>query len=255
MQNRYTGDIGDFSKYGLMRAFAKSGLSTALAWYLVPDETHNFDGKHTAYIGREKFRRCDPALHDAMAQLVSTGQRNIRAVEKSKILGADTLFHGDPLDFSHLPPLSGRQGRWQRARVRDRWLLDCVAQTTGRDVVFFDPDNGLETNNPSPLSAKGPKFLYWSDLLPFVDRNQSLVIYNHASRQGSIYEQITKRLAEVKDHIPYGANAVAMLWRSFSVRYYLIIPAPETREVILSACERVISGPWGKKGLFELVKE
>ena len=38
MQNRYTGDVGDFSKYGLMRAFAKSGLSTALAWYLVPDE-------------------------------------------------------------------------------------------------------------------------------------------------------------------------------------------------------------------------
>ena len=255
MQNRYTGDIGDFSKYGLMRAFAKSGLSNALAWYLVPDETHNFDGKHTAYIGREKFRRCDPALHDAMAQLVSTGQRNIRAVEKSKILGEETLFHGDPLDFSRLLPLSGRQGRWQRGQVRNRWLSDCVVQTAGRDVVFFDPDNGLQAKNPSPLSAKGTKFLYWSDLLPFVDRNQSLVIYNHASRQGSIYEQITQRLAEVKDHIPYGANAVAMLWRSYSVRYYLIIPAPETREVILSACEKVISGPWGEKGLFEIVRE
>ena len=130
-----------------------------------------------------------------------------------------------------------------------------MAQTTGRDVVFFDPDNGIKSNNPSPLSAKGPKFLYWSDLLPFVGRNQSLVIYNHASRRGSIYDQITKRLAEAKDHIPSRSNAVAMLWRSFSVRYYLIIPAPETREVILSACEKVISGPWGEKGLFELVRE
>ena len=254
MQNRYTGDIGDFSKFGLMRAFAKAGLSTALAWYLVPDETHNFDGKHISYIGREKFRRCDPELHDVMANLVSTGQRNIQAVEKSDILGADTLFHGDPLDFSRLPPLSGRQGRWQRGQARDRWLLDCVARTRDRDVVFFDPDNGLESSNPRPLSAKGPKFLYWSDLLPFVGRNQSLVIYNHASRQGPIYDQISKRLAGVKDHIPYGAQAVAMLWRSFSVRYYLIIPAPEMRDVILSACERMISGSWGQRGLFELVK-
>ena len=255
MQNRYTADIGDFSKYGLMRAFAKAGLSTALAWYLVPDESHNFDGKHTAYIGRERFRRCDSALHDLMADLVSTGQRNIQAVEKSNILGPDTLFHSEPLDFSRLPPLSGRQGRSRRGQVRDRWLSDCVARTKGRDVVFFDPDNGLEGSNPSPLSAKGPKFLYWSDLLPFVGRNQSLVIYNHASRQGSIYDQISKRFAAVKDHIPSRAHAVAMLWRSFSVRYYLIIPAPETRDVIMSACEKMISGSWGQKGLFELVTE
>ena len=91
--------------------------------------------------------------------------------------------------------------------------------------------------------------------MPFVGRSQSLVIYNHASRQGTIYDQISKRLVRVKDYVPYGAHAVAMLWRSFSVRYYLIIPAPETRDVILSACENMISGSWGQKGLFELIKE
>ncbi|MBR3160173.1 MAG: hypothetical protein IKF14_13900 [Atopobiaceae bacterium] len=47
MQNRYTGDIGDFSKLGLLQVLHAAGLSIGLNWYLTPDETHNNDGCHT----------------------------------------------------------------------------------------------------------------------------------------------------------------------------------------------------------------
>ena len=43
MQNRYTGDIGDFAKYGLLRALCP-GHRLGVAWYLYPDESHNEDG-------------------------------------------------------------------------------------------------------------------------------------------------------------------------------------------------------------------
>ncbi len=46
MQNRYTGDIGDFSKLGLLRVLHAARLSIGLNWYLTPDETHNNDGGH-----------------------------------------------------------------------------------------------------------------------------------------------------------------------------------------------------------------
>ena len=255
MQNRYTGDVGDFSKYGLMRELNKAGLSTALAWYLFPDETHNSDGKHIAYIGRDEFRRCDPALHDEMYKLISTKKRNIAAVEKSKILGAHTLFHSTPLDMNQFFSFSSNKGQKSRKEARKEWLSDCVTKTKGAEIVFFDPDNGLEGNNPRPLSNKGPKFLYWSDLNSFVQRKQSLVLYNHASRQGTIYEQITKRLSEIKIHVPYGSNAFAMLWRKFSVRYYLVIPTDQMKDAIISTCQEMIDGPWGQRGFFELIRE
>ena len=41
MQNRYAGDIGDYSKLGLLRALHLAGFSIGLNWYLTPDETHN----------------------------------------------------------------------------------------------------------------------------------------------------------------------------------------------------------------------
>ena len=49
MQNRYTGDIGDFGKLGLLRVLQESGLTIGVNWYLVPDENHNSDGRHVQY--------------------------------------------------------------------------------------------------------------------------------------------------------------------------------------------------------------
>ena len=50
MQNRYTGDIGDFGTLGLLRQLSRAGLSIGVNWYLVPDEAHNGDGRHIGYL-------------------------------------------------------------------------------------------------------------------------------------------------------------------------------------------------------------
>ena len=50
MQNRYTGDIGDFGKLGMLRALQAQDLTIGVNWYLAPDEDHNDDGKHTKYL-------------------------------------------------------------------------------------------------------------------------------------------------------------------------------------------------------------
>ena len=62
MQNRYTGDIGDFSKLGLLRALRNAGLSIGLNWYLTPDETHNSNGRHVSCLDQDEYRKCDEEL-------------------------------------------------------------------------------------------------------------------------------------------------------------------------------------------------
>ena len=45
MQNRYSGDIGDYSKFVLLRKlFAADSHRIGLVWYLYPDESHTNDG-------------------------------------------------------------------------------------------------------------------------------------------------------------------------------------------------------------------
>lgn len=50
MQDRYTGDIGDFGKLGLLRILESQGLTIGINWSRTPDEDHNDDGKYTKYL-------------------------------------------------------------------------------------------------------------------------------------------------------------------------------------------------------------
>ena len=55
-------------------------------------------------------------------------------------------------------------------------LINAVAAA---DVVFVDPDNGLETG-VNRYSPRGPKFVYYDDLIPLAGSGKSLIIYQHA---------------------------------------------------------------------------
>lgn len=63
LQNRYAGDAGDFGKIGLLRSLARNEFKVGVNWYLVSDETHNDDGKHTGYLSDLRFTGCDDELH------------------------------------------------------------------------------------------------------------------------------------------------------------------------------------------------
>ena len=46
MKNQYVGDIGDFGKYSMLRAFIDAGIKVGVNWYLTEDDGSN-DGKFT----------------------------------------------------------------------------------------------------------------------------------------------------------------------------------------------------------------
>lgn len=95
MQNRYFGDIGDYFKYGLLRELAK-GRTLGVAWYLYPDEGHNADGKHIAYLNApEKWRAHDPELFDFLPEKIRSNRRHVGEIENSGLLGKD-IYAGAP---------------------------------------------------------------------------------------------------------------------------------------------------------------
>ena len=143
MQNRYTGDIGDFSKLGLLRALRAAGFSIGLNWYLTPDETHNDDGRHVNYLTQERFRACDEGLWLGLGAIVKAGQREVHSMETDDILQA--AFFSECLDFSADPKQKKRRymPRTERNARRGEWFEHSLAAMAGCDIVCVDPDNGL----------------------------------------------------------------------------------------------------------------
>ena len=137
MQDRYTGDIGDYGKLGMLRCLAAAGLRGGVNWYRTPDEDHNEDGKFTQYVqasGQTSYRPYDPLLWDSLAQIVNSGQRRVESLETPDIL--DAVFYNESLDFRKV-------SLRKREEKRAEWHRQALAALDGCEIVFVDPDNGL----------------------------------------------------------------------------------------------------------------
>lgn len=245
MQNQYFGDIGDYAKYGLLRIFAQAGLSLGVHWYLVPNGLGNpNDGKHVRYLEQpERFRACDAKLFDFLGRCVRGGRRYVRQIETSGLLPAS--FWSEPLTFDDL-------SRPERETRRQRWTDGALAATRQAELVFVDPDNGLEVR-AGPLSKNGPKYVYYDELRRFFGRGQSLLVYHHLGRtDGTHRQQIATRRRELRRKL--GAPDVfALHARRASARIFFVVPQARHVRPLRQAGERLVSGPWAvaAKPLFE----
>ena len=65
MKNQYVGDVGDYGKYSMLRAFTDAGIKVGVNWYLTSDDGTT-DGKFTSYLDDESMRWRCPEVFDAL---------------------------------------------------------------------------------------------------------------------------------------------------------------------------------------------
>ena len=95
MKNQYVGDIGDFGKYSMFRAFIDAGVKVGVNWYLTEDDGSN-DGKFTDYLNKDDMRRYCPEVFDALKGIVGNKDKTVFDIEKSGIL-PETIFYSEIL--------------------------------------------------------------------------------------------------------------------------------------------------------------
>ncbi len=171
MKNQYFGDVNDYRKYGLLRALTgQSGLSTAVCWMLTPDDGRG-DGRFTEYLGQpDRWRAYDPILFDILRDLVAgQGERDIARAGEAGIFPAAARFFVRTL----------RDDLQSRARYFEVFWE--VAQ--GCDLIFFDPDHGLEVKSRPVGRRDSSRYLYWTELEQAFARGYSALIYQHFRRE------------------------------------------------------------------------
>ena len=254
MQNRYTGDSGDFGKYGLLRALSGQKqdstpplLTLGVLWYLTPDESHNADGKHTAYLDCSKQRlnqyaSCDHDLYRELEYLVHSGNRSVAAVQQSDIFRKDhTTYFSDLLDYSQVQTRPNAITSARESYRRD-WLEKARKALEGSQIIFLDPDRGLEPASP-PGHQSGHRHAYLEDLTAVDPSGLSTsVIYHHTARTGPAQYQARTKLALLAEAT--GTRAFAMLYHRGSSRSFLIAPAPDHHDLIVSRARHMLQGPW-----------
>ena len=235
MQNRYVGDIGDYGKMGLLRQVSRSGMSVGLNWYLTPDETHNNDGSHVAYLCNRSYAPCDKDLWERLGKIVASGNRCIKELEVPEILPA--AYYSAVLDFSDTPKADRALLRWQ-------WHTAAMDKLRNCDVIFVDPDNGLIVPSAEG-SLKSNKYVLPMELAEYYRAGKSVIYYQHKARlPDSFY--VAQNEALVSSGAFPGAKTMGLKFRPFSVRYYFFLMQPHHADALNACVERMHSGPWAK---------
>ena len=224
MQDRYTGDVGDFGKYGLLRALAgvhpreDPPLQLGIVWYAVPDGGR--DGDHRSYLDKpQEYKDCDPVLFTRMLAV-----QNTRAIAAVPRLG---IFPGETRYFEEYVPQIGRADWYSRA----------MTQTQNCDLIFLDPDNGLrESDRPSP------KHVLVDEVGPFVERGQSVILYHHPGRHTTHDAQITELRQRLGER--FKREVIGLRYRRGTSRAFVIIPAPSHEPLLRHRLAAFRASPW-----------
>lgn len=254
MQDRYTADVGDFGKFGLLRHLAgirvdaEPKLRLGVIWYLTDDaivasDPAN-DGKHISYLEAHQeaaFRRCDPVLYDSLRQIVLQGARRVASVRKLGLLGGRAHYVEERIRT----PQAGTS-RAERLRVRNAWHAQALEETRAASLVFLDPDNGLEPASVKRHQSKAPKFAYLSELTDLVKRRQSVVCYHHLGRSGTHVEQIAQWKKRLAAELALEHEPLAVRFRRGTARAYFIIPSDSQRDLLERRLETFMSGAWAQ---------
>ena len=217
MQDRYTGDIGDFAKFGLLRRVTK-GMHLGVAWYLHPDpeQPKNNDGKHTRYLCEpDEWKSLDCELFDRLKQLVFEDRRSVAEIELSGLLPRNTLFANERLNI--------KMGANAMAR---HWCADWFKRTKDKlsscEVIFADPDNGLYQIERFSEAQFGNRQDDWKRLpikeaLELAAGRPAILYHHNTRRRGGHVKEIRYWMKEL------GNCSHAFRWRRYSPRTFFLL--------------------------------
>lgn len=249
MQNRYFGDVGDFGKYGLLRKLtgltSDNGpkLSLGIGWYLVPDEGHNDDGKHTSYLKKPEYRACDPDLFDGLNHLLADGIREVSKIQSSALLPSDTVYFNAKLTYQNMP-IIGVENKSKRIVKRKSWIQQTYESIKDQDIIFLDPDNGFEIKSVKRHTDKGPKYVFWDEAEHFLSGDKTLVIYHHLNRTMTSADQIKIKLKEFSEKLPKHTDVTPILFKRGSHRVFFVIHNKRNIHITHSRIEEMRHSPW-----------
>jgi hypothetical protein len=169
MKDQYFGDVNDYVKYGLLREIQRSaGLRLGVCWYLTPSDGGTDGGRRRYLTEPARWRHFDRDLFDCLGRIsVDDFPPSVSHASAWELLPGAQYF------TEHVP--SARH-------ARQEFLRRALSALKDAELVFVDPDNGIEPASAKRSATSTAKYVKWEELKAFFAQGASLLIYQHFPR-------------------------------------------------------------------------
>jgi len=165
MRYLFLGDQGDYMKLAILRALGP-GCRVGVVWWLVQEARHEYlDDPDT-------WRDIDNHVFDELERIVQAQKKD----EEKRIEKLERLIGAHCVSREPIPQSEGE---------RNVWFSNVIDAMEGCDLVFIDPDKGLELESFSPGSARSVEYIQSRELRALKRPKRCLILYQHPIRQGT----------------------------------------------------------------------
>lgn len=201
-------------------------MKTVVCWILTEDDDRS-DGMRTRYLSKpEIWQGYDKDVFDHLKeQVIDLGKREVSCIQDPRIL-PNMRFFNEPM----------RDGLYERKNFFTR-LLEFSKDA---DLIFYDPDNGLEIKSVRLGKTKSSKYVYWEEIKATFNRGSSVLIYQHYPRVNRD-KFIESMLWKVRKNIDL---ATVFSYSTFHVLFLLI--SQPTHETQFKLYNKNLSKRWNK---------
>ena len=216
MKDQYVADINDYIKYSILRCIQQVCTDSMLICWMLTANDSGGDGRRISYLGDPAhYRHIDPELFDELKRIRELPEPSTHAIEAADVLPGARFF-----------------GRLLTDDASDRanYMAELWREANKSQVVFFDPDNGLDVPS-TPLGRRGSRrYLYCHELDPLMEHQAAAIIYQHfprVHRKTHVVRQLDRLSAALPGFTTFAAY-------SPSVAFLVAVP-PGQRDQIENA--------------------
>ncbi|HEY3268549.1 MAG TPA: hypothetical protein VGM37_16645 [Armatimonadota bacterium] len=188
MMNQYFGDINDFHKYALLRALtARGDTRTLVCWMLTPSDGGT-DGGKTSYLlaPQSPHGTADPEAFMALRRIlvgddrINASARDVRWAEAIRLIPGATYYPSDP----NFPMSDGALTLVPADPEKRRaYFLRALEAAGGADLVFFDPDTGIEVPSTPRGGERSTRYVFLEEVKQAYETGAAVLVFQHYARE------------------------------------------------------------------------
>ncbi len=226
MKNQYFGDINDYLKYGLIRSIlGATQFKMLVAWMLTRGDKRS-DGNRRGYLLQpEIWREYDRELYEGIQNLLKGNDRNVSLLEQTHLLPGTTYYSRDVMD---------------NPNDRLSWAQELIEKAHNSDMVFLDPDNGIEVSSKPYGRQDSSKYLYWREVDALWKNRKSILIYQHFRREER-KTFIRRILCDLLNHTP---NSIIKAFSTAHVVFFLVLQPEHAKHI--RPIDAAVQSNWGQ---------
>ena len=235
MNNQFVGDVGDYTKLGILRELERAGFSIGINWYKTPDDPQKTGGSHTSFLdneGTQPDHDLSKVLREIRKEILT---RNLESLMNSGLF-TRVEYYDEELDF---------HSSKDRKEKRKHWHEQALKKLQKQNVVFLDPDNAFETKHIKSHHKKGNLYAGYEEAVDYYKAGASVIVYNHLPMRSFKNDFIEKRLRPMTSRISIKPTDIFYVEANkYQVRYYLFLSQPEHTDKIKIVIDNMLKNGW-----------